>query len=608
MLMATVHSHNMGIDEADIKSIQKVSSFMTSTGTANNHHIWFLDSGCSNHMCGDKSKFINMEEGVFHSVKLGNDTRMKVGGKGQVKLIINHITYVINDTYYIPELKNNLLSIGQLQERGLTFVIKNGVCKIFHDEKGLMCESLMTSNRMFPLYEESLHDEKRVIDEDGKDRRKEGVIFKSLYSDEGDLSKLWHDRYGHISATSMGIIQQKQMVKGLPQFTIKDSVCVDCCVGKQTRKSVPKTSQWRANSKLELVHSDVCGPIKPATRSGKRYLLSFIDDYSRKGWVYLIKEKSEVFECFKAFKTKVETETGNNVKALRTDTGGEYLSNEFKDFCIAHGIRRQLTTSFTPQQNGVAERKNRTVMNMVVTLMAAKNMPKIFWGEAAVWSYFILNRCSTKALTDVTPYEAWHGEKPNVKDLRVWGCIAHAHIPKEKRSKLDDKSKCCVLVGRSEESKAYRLIDPKTMKVVISKDVLFEEDKGWDWEQKEESDELMWENDAIEADHEDNEATVTETNESSNIQVREGRQRRRPGYLDDYITGAEVDDQLNVTHLISEPTAPYTFDEAMQRDEWRTAMNMEMQSIEKNNTWVLVDLPRDTKCIGVKWIYKVKLN
>ena len=184
------------------------------------------------------------------------------------------------------------------------------------------------------------------------------------------------------------------------------------------------------------------------------YFLSFIDDYSRKGWVYFLTEKSQAFESFKDFKSKVETETRKVVKALRTEWGGEYLSNEFSEFCRKHGIKRQLTTSFTPQQNGVAERKNRTVINMVVTLLSAKNMPKIFWAEATAWSFYVLNRSTAKALSDVTPQEAWSELKPTVNHFRTWGCLAHVHVPKEKRTKLDNKSRVCVLTGVSEESKA----------------------------------------------------------------------------------------------------------------------------------------------------------
>ena len=149
-------------------------------------------------------------------------------------------------------------------------------------------------------------------------------------------------------------------------------------------------------------------------------------------------------------------------------------------FCEEHGIKRQLTTAYTPHQNGVAERKNRTVMNMVRCLLSVKRVPKIFWPKAINWTFYLLNRCPTHAVRNITPQEAWSGIKPSVKHLRVWGCLAHVHIPETKRGKHDDKSFPCILLVVSDESKGYRLFNPKTKGIVVSKDVIFEEEKSWD--------------------------------------------------------------------------------------------------------------------------------
>jgi transposase InsO family protein len=154
---------------------------------------------------------------------------------------------------------------------------------------------------------------------------------------------------------------------------------------------------------LELIHADIYGLITPTSNSNKRYILLFIDDYSRKAWVYFLVEKSEAFNSFKCFKTMVEKETGLFVKCFHTDRGGEFNSNEFNDFCKQSGIKRQLTTAYTPQHNGVAERKNRTVMNMVRSMLSDKNIPKTFWPEAVNWTIYVLNRCPTLAVKDVTP-------------------------------------------------------------------------------------------------------------------------------------------------------------------------------------------------------------
>jgi len=219
--------------------------------------------------------------------------------------------------------------------------------------------------------------------------------------------------------------------------------------------------------------------------------LCFIDDFSRKAWIYLLNEKSEAFNMFKCFKKLIEKETGMFIKCLRTDRGGEFNSEEFNEFCKQHGIQRQLTAAYTPQQNGVAERKNRTVMNMVRCMLSEKKMPKSFWPKAVNWAIYVLNRCPTLAVKDVTPEEAWSKVKPSVDHFRVFGCVAHVHIPDAKRTKLENKSFSCVLLGVSEESKAYRLYDPTAKRIVISRDVIFEEEKQWDWDKSYEEQVLM---------------------------------------------------------------------------------------------------------------------
>jgi transposase InsO family protein len=165
------------------------------------------------------------------------------------------------------------------------------------------------------------------------------------------------------------------------QFNILSKVCEDCLVGKQWRDSFLKASTWRASAILQLVHVDICGPINPISNSKKRYLLTFIDDFSRKTWVYFLVEKSEAFVVFKYYKAKVEKETRACTRALRTDRGGEFTSQDFTNFCGVNRIRRQLTATYTPQQNRVAERKNQTIMNMVCNMLSRKYIPKTFWPE-----------------------------------------------------------------------------------------------------------------------------------------------------------------------------------------------------------------------------------
>jgi uncharacterized protein YlaN (UPF0358 family) len=166
------------------------------------------------------------------------------------------------------------------------------------------------------------------------------------------------------------------------------------------------------------------------------------------------------------------------IKCLRTDGGGEYTSTTFNDFCISNGTKRQLTTAYTPQQNCVSERKNRALMNMVRSMLTARDVPKILWPEEIVWATHILNRSPTFSVKYMTPKEAWSGMKSSVQHFRIFGCIAYSHILDTQRKKLDDKISMCILLGLSEEYKAYHMYDLKRKKVVISRDVIFEESQG----------------------------------------------------------------------------------------------------------------------------------
>jgi transposase InsO family protein len=406
------------------------------------------------------------------------------------------------------------------------------------------------------------------------------------------------------------------MVKGLPSFQAHTRVCEECLVGKQQRDPFPKKSTWRASQILQLVHADICGPINPISNSKKRYLISFIDDYSRKIWVYYLVEKSEALHVFKSFKTKVEKETGLCIRGLRTDRGGEFTSLEFTDFCTTNGIQRQLTASYTPQQNGVAERKNRTIMNMVRSMLTEKEIPRTFWPEAVNWTIHVLNRSPTFAVRNMTPEEAWSGTKPSVEHFRVFGCLAHVYIPDSKRIKLDDRSMKCILLGVSEESKAYRFFNPASKTIVVSRDVIFEEDKAWDWNANHQEPlmaDLEWDITGDTVPPNNNNVAESATNEHS--QEREesvphdqthttaiaGRVRRQPSWMNDYVSHINFSEEEGQAHLVLfAELDPITYAQAVQSDKWKKAMDAEIAAIERNHTWELTKVPATGKVIGVK--------
>lgn len=201
-------------------------------------------------------------------------------------------------------------------------------------------------------------------------------------------------------------------------------------------------------------------------------------------WTILLKEKGDAFNKFKKFKSLVEQESGANIQTFRTDRGGEFLSQEFVSFCDDSGVKRHLTAPYTPQQNGVVERRNRTLMEMTRSILKHMLVPNYLWGEAIRQSTYLLNRIATRALKDKTPYEAFRSKKPNINHLRTFGCIGYAKVETPHLKKLDDRSRMLVHLGTEPGSKAYRLFHPQTRKVVVSRDVVFDETKGWNWNQK----------------------------------------------------------------------------------------------------------------------------
>ncbi|KAL0309927.1 UNVERIFIED_CONTAM: Retrovirus-related Pol polyprotein from transposon TNT 1-94 [Sesamum radiatum] len=253
---------------------------------------------------------------------------------------------------------------------------------------------------------------------------------------------------------------------------------------KQHKKPFPSGTSWRAKAVLELIHTDVCGPMRTPSHEQNRYFILFIDDYSRMTWVYFMREKSEVFKVFKKFKNLVEKQSGRSIKVLRSDRGKEYNNSEFDKFCEEEGIEHQTTVSYNPQQNGVSERKNRTVMEMARSMLQEKHLPKAFWAEAVYTAVYLLNRCPTKAVQNMTPIEAWSGKKPSAKHLRVFGSICYVHIPTEKRHKLEEKTEKGIFLGYSTQSKGYRIYNLKTKKLIISRDVEFDEDAMWNWDEE----------------------------------------------------------------------------------------------------------------------------
>ena len=214
--------------------------------------------------------------------------------------------------------------------------------------------------------------------------------------------------------------------------------CEPCVNGKHRRSPFSVNSTSRSKKPLELIHSDVCRKISEKSLSGAEYFVMFVDDCTRYVWVYILKHKSEVFAKFIEWETLVEKSFDQTVKVVRSNNGCEHTSDEFESYLKQNGIKHQLTVPKSPEQNGVVKRLNRTLVEMVRSMLAEAKLP-------------------TKTLENKTPFEAWTAEKPRMDHLRVFGLVAYSHIPKDKRMKLDSKVKKCIFLGYCENGKGYRL-------------------------------------------------------------------------------------------------------------------------------------------------------
>jgi len=287
---------------------------------------------------------------------------------------------------------------------------------------------------------------------------------------------IWHKRVGHVNLQRLKLMEKQDLVGGFPKFgteKVMSKICEACQLGKQARHPFRAQTTHVSSKPLEMIHSDVW-TMKIESIGGCKYYVSFIDDHTRKVWVYFMKHKGEMFQHFLNFKAMVEKEKGVSIKCLRSDGGGEYFSNEFSEYLKEHGIQRKYSCSYSPHQNGVAGRKNMHIVEIAHAMLNEKDLPNYFWAEVVATVVYIMNRTPTTVVHGMTPKEKFTCKKPDVSHLRVFGCIAYVHVPDEKRSKLEPKAEKCIFIGYSSEQKGYRCFNPSTRKLQVSRDVVFD--------------------------------------------------------------------------------------------------------------------------------------
>lgn len=578
---------------------------------------WVIDSGASQHMTADASKMHNYSLlADDRTVTFGKGDKSTVMGVGDVQLWTDvegqAMPVLLTNVLHVPGLKFNLLSVPQCVQKGAAVEFLENSCNI------------------------SMHDVVLAVAEPGA----AGLYVVKQFPMEQDDSipvlaavcssaQLWHARFGHLGYDNLAKLVKSGMVTGMDVSAAdimqqKSELCEGCVLGKHSRDPFDQ-SVSRTVRQLELLHMDVLGPLEVESLGGSKYVATFLDDFSGLSVVRTIAHKSDVTAAVREVVQMLETQTGLVLKAVRTDRGGEYVNGQLRDLFVEKGVVHQTTAPYTPQQNGKAERLNRTLVERVRCMLVQSGQPKCMWAEAFASANFIRNRSPSAADDTKTPYELFFGKLPDVSGMRVWGCDAFVHVPKQLRKKLDPTSVKGVFVGYEANSKAYRVL--VAGRIVVSRDVQFAEksalmkhvDAGVDPVPP-----LVDMDDDVEAQvnvpvaggadvallpepvadpeefHEPEDAEELPEPEAAPAPRYPARARAKPGMW--WMAAASVAQTAGKGE-------PQSFDEAMSAADsalWKKAMDEEIMSLHENNTWELCDLPVHAKAIPVKWLYKIK--
>jgi len=428
-------------------------------------HNWIIDSGASQHLCSNKDSF---QEGTYREIRqkaieIADGSKIAAIGMGNVSIG----QLCLSDVLHVPQAGGNLISVGRLIDSGYNVSFGSKMCTISKQALSLKGER---QGNLYCLRKLKNHDSAHL-----------GLATNKSVP---ETAEVWHRRLGHRTLDTGSISYLKSRVS---DFEIKGNtgerderkICKTCAIGHQHKE--PMTgSRGKAVELLEVVHSDICGPMQVSTINGERYFITFIDSKSGRIAVTLLKAKGDALGAFQAYKARAEKEAGREIKNLRTDGGGEFIGRHFKSYLRICGIVHSVSPPYTPSHNGLAERANRTLMEAARCMIANTNLEKSFWGFAVATAAHIHNRLPSRSHEDQSPLEFWTGRIPSIGHLRIFGSVTHTLIPKEQRKKLDERSKKCILIGYDENagSKVYRLFNPATKTVHSSRDIIVKEQES----------------------------------------------------------------------------------------------------------------------------------
>ncbi|KAJ9544511.1 hypothetical protein OSB04_024218 [Centaurea solstitialis] len=421
--------------------------------------IWHIDSGCSRHMTGNKFILQNFKHFEGGHVAFGDNPK---GGKIKGKGKISKDKMSFEDVFYVEQLRYNLLSVSQVCDKKFGVFFTDSECLIlapgFKIDENLI---LLISPRKDNVY---CLDLERI-----PSNQSLNCLFSKASHDE---SNLWHRRMCHMNFKNMNKLVKNNLVRGLPrkEFLCNDN-CVACLKGKQHKSSHKSKEVNSISSPLQLIHMDLFGPTNVMSIGKKSYCLVIVDDFSRFTWVYFLKTKDETSGLIKSFVTRVENQSNLKVKVIRSDNGTEFKNSDINSFCDEKGIEKQYSAPRTPQHNGVAERRNRTLIEAARSLLADSKLPITFWAEAVNTACYVQNRTLVVKSQGKTPYEIFKKKKPFIGFFKPFGCPCTILNTKSQLGKFDSKSEEGFLVGYATQCKGYRVFNSVTRIIEESENV-----------------------------------------------------------------------------------------------------------------------------------------
>ncbi|GJR21154.1 putative RNA-directed DNA polymerase [Tanacetum coccineum] len=520
---------------------------------AHDDSSWILDSGATCHVATRKEYFSSYTPGDFGVVRMGNTGLSRIAGIGDICLKFDTgMELVLHNVKHVPDMRLNIISTGLLDEDGYHNSSGNGLWKVT-----LGSLIVARGKRESKLY--MTHPK----------------ISKSIVNaiDNDDMTELWHKRLGHMSEKGMSILSKKNVLSGVHDINLKK--CSHCLAGKQTRRAFKSRPSFRTENILDLVHSDVCGPMKTKTLGGCSYFVTFIDDHSRKVWVYTLKTKDQVLDVFKQFHALVERQTGKKLKCIRSDNGGEYIG-PFDAYCREHGIQHQKTPPKTPQLNGLAERMNRTLVERVRWFGAAKMFHTIIYESLDVRHLCIFRKMKDQSLIY---------QKKLVRSRKKKGIV---EFDEDQTLKDVEKTEKETIPQHNDDPIDLDPVPPKHFDAQFGDDIQNDEEHGADDVDAQEQPNLD------EDVHPELPVPMPPF-----VPLRRSTRDHHPS------TRYSANEYV----LLTDGGEPECYAEAMEdehKKEWFDAMQDEMKSLYENNTFELTKLPKGKRALKNKWVYKLK--